>query len=102
MMLRVECVSCHCFKLRPLQNVPGYNMGQVTLGATEHAKMCSTCPFLVARSAQPTAASTLKATIRNVDELSPEGYAHGQLLITKVEVEAESHDAAASSAAGPP
>ena len=101
-MLRVECVSCHCFKLLPLQNVPGYNMGQVTIAKTEHARMCSTCPFLVARSAQPPRASKLQATIRNVDQLLPEGYANGQLLITKVEVEAESPDAAASSAAGPP
>ena len=87
--LRVECASCKGYKLLPLQNVPNYHFGQVTLAKAEHERLCPTCPFLVSHSAEPASASKLQASISNVDKLNPKGYANGQLLISKVLVEAE-------------
>ena len=74
-----------------LQNVPGYNFGTVTLSKAEHVQLCPTSlrAFLLQRSAEPARASKLQATITNVDKLNPKGYANGQLLISKVQVEAE-------------
>ena len=87
--LRVECASCKGYKLLPLQNVPNHQFGQVTLAKGEHERLCPTCPFLVSHSAEPARASKLQASIRNVNKLNPKGYVNGQLLISKVLVEAE-------------
>ena len=71
--------------------MPGYNFGTVTLSKAEHVQLCPTSlrAFLLQRSAEPARASKLQATITNVDKLNPKGYANGQLLISKVQVEAE-------------
>jgi len=87
--LHVECASCRCYKLLPLQNREAWGDNQVTLANAEHERLDPTCPFLVARADKPAAASKLQATIADVDKLNPNGYAKGQLLISKVVADAE-------------